>query len=76
MELATRPGIFSPLRHHIPDHPRCLRLDGDNARRLDLAGLWVVFATCASPCWLHANPRQDLAWCRVCRPWWAQILHR
>ncbi len=72
---ATRPGLFRPLRHEIPDQPRWVLLDGSNAQFLGLAGLWVAFARCGSPCWPDAQPGQELRWCPLCRPWWTQVLH-
>ncbi len=66
MSAATRPGVFRPLRHSTSDYPLRVRLDGEHARSLGVAGQVVAFAECGSPYWPHGEPTQDLAWCPVC----------
>lgn len=77
MAPPTRPGVFRPLRHRAPDHPIRVRLDGDHAHSLGVAGHWVAFADCGAPYWPHApEPGRDLAWCPTCWPQWTQRRYR
>ena len=51
------PGVFRPLRHHVPD----------DARRLWIAGRWFYFAVCGSACWSPSEMSVELPWCPACR---------
>jgi hypothetical protein len=73
MSPATRPGVFRPLRHCAPAIPLRVRLDGEHARSLGVAGHWVAFADCGAPYWHHAGePGRDIAWCLACWSQWTR----
>ena len=59
-------GLFRPLRHHLDPDARRLRLDGPWAQVLGLAGVWVSFALCGSPCLPPTESAVELPWCATC----------
>jgi hypothetical protein len=60
MDSLAWPGVFRPLRHHVPDH----------SQPMALADNWVYFAHCRCPCWPATESARDLPWCVEC---WAAV---
>jgi hypothetical protein len=56
MDPVAWPGIFRPLRHHVPDP----------TYRFFFRGQWVYFASCQAPCWSASNSATELPWCARC----------
>jgi hypothetical protein len=56
MDPLTWPGVFRPLRHHVPH-------EGDG---FDFFGTWVYFALCRSPCLAPTSSTMELSPCSVC----------